>query len=305
MRTGFTCVLCAYFCLLPSPLLCWQPPSPAAAFLLDETPAPVIGTAENSPVEEGDTLTRIARAKGLGYNGLVRANPGIDPWLPEPGLPLLLPYTGIIPGPLTPGITVNLAEMRLYHLWRENGRLRARIYPVGIGISGRETPEGVFTISNRVEKPTWIVPPAIGLERPELPRTVPPGPENPLGDFWLGLSRPGYGIHGTSEPFGVGRRVSHGCLRLYPEDIRDLFERVEVGTPVRIVYQPVKVGLKDGALFVEIHHDYSHRLPDPVADVSRQIGELGWQEGIDWKAVGEEIETARGVPRVVSQKAFE
>jgi L,D-transpeptidase ErfK/SrfK len=195
--------------------------------------------------------------------------------------------------------------MRLYHLFRENGRLRVRIYPVGIGISGWETPEGVFTISNRVENPTWIVPHAIGLERPELPPTVPPGPENPLGDFWLGLSRPGYGIHGTSEPFGVGRRVSHGCLRLYPEDIRDLFERVEIGTPVRIIYQPVKVGLKRGALFVEIHHDYSGRLPDPVADVSRQIGELGWRGEIDWKTIDEEIETARGVPRVISREALE
>ncbi|WP_081703041.1 L,D-transpeptidase family protein [Desulfuromonas sp. TF] len=305
MRGGFFCALCASFCMLPSPLLCWYPQSPAEAFLRDEIPSPVVGTAATSSVEEGDTLTQIARAKGVGYDGLVRANPGVDPWLPEPGLPLLLPYTSIVPGPLTSGITVNLAEMRLYHLFRENGRLRVRIYPVGIGISGWETPEGVFTISNRVEKPTWIVPHAIGLERPELPPTVPPGPENPLGDFWLGLSRPGYGIHGTSEPFGVGRRVSHGCLRLYPEDIRDLFERVEIGTPVRIIYQPVKVGLKRGALFVEIHHDYSDRLPDPVADVSRQIGELGWRGEIDWKTVGEEVETARGVPRVISREAFE
>jgi len=260
--------------------------------------------AETFSVTEGETLTQIARAKGLGYNGLVRANPGVDPWLPEPGLPLLLPYTGIIPGPLIPGITVNLAEMRLYHLCLENGRLRVRIYPVGVGIPGRETPEGAFTISNRIVSPTWVVPPDIGRERPELPGTVPPGPENPLGGFWLGLSRAGYGIHGTNEPFGVGRRVSHGCLRLYPEDIRDLFERVEIGTPVRILYQPVKVGLKNGILFVEVHPDYSGRLTDPRADVSRQIEELGWKGEIDWKAVDEEIGTARGVPRVISRQAI-
>lgn len=301
MRTGFSCAVCALLCLLPSPLLSWHPQSPAESLLRDETPAPVVGTAATSFVEDGDTLTQIARSKGLGYHGLVRANPGVDPWLPKPGRLLLLPYTGIFPGPLTDGITVNLAELRLYHLCRENGRLRVRIYPVGIGISGWETPEGAFTISNRIESPTWIVPPAIGKERPELPRTVAPGPENPLGDFWLGLSLPGYGIHGTSEPFGVGRRVSHGCLRLYPEDIRDLFARVEIGTPVRILYQPVKVGLKRGALFVEIHPDYSGRLPDPLAEVSRQVRELGWRKEIDWRTIEEEIETARGIPRIISR----
>jgi L,D-transpeptidase ErfK/SrfK len=292
--------LCALLCLLPSPIVAWYPQSPADSFLLDDTPAPVVGTAATSSVEEGDTLTQIARAKGLGYEGLVRANPGVDPWIPEPGHPLLLPYTGIVPGPLAPGITVNLAELRLYHLCREDGRLRVRIYPAGIGIVGWETPEGSFTITKRIEKPTWIVPPAIRKERPELPRTVAPGPENPLGDYWLGLSVPGYGIHGTGEPFGVGRRVSHGCLRLYPEDIRDLFDRVEVGTPVRILYQPVKVGLKRDSLFVEIHPDYSGRLPDPAAEVSRQMKKLGWRGEIDWTAVEREIEAQRGIPRIIS-----
>jgi L,D-transpeptidase ErfK/SrfK len=301
MRIGVTCALCALLCLLPSHLFSWYPQSPAESFLRDETPAPVVGTAATSSVEEGDTLTQIARAKGVGYEGLVRANPGVDPWIPEPGLPLLLPYTGIIPGPLAPGITVNLAELRLYYLCRENGRLRVRIYPVGIGIVGCETPEGSFTISSRIENPIWIVPPAIARERPELPRTVAHGPENPLGDYWLGLSLPGYGIHGTSEPFGVGRRVSHGCLRLYPEDIRDLFDRVEIGTPVRIIYQPVKVGLKRDSLFVEIHPDYSGRLSDPAAEVSRQMEELDWRGEIDWTAVGKEIEAKRGIPRIISR----
>lgn len=302
MRIGFLRASCALLCLLPHPAFPWYPQLPADALLLDENPAPVVGTAATSFVEEGDTLTHIARAKGLGYQSLLHANPEVDPWLPEPGKPLLLPYTSIVPAPLTEGITVNLAEMRLYHLFREDGRMQVRIYPVGIGLIGSETPEGTFTIRNRIEKPTWVVPPAIGREKPELSPTVAPGPENPLGEYWLGLSAAGYGIHGTIEPFGVGRRVSRGCLRLYPEDIRDLFHRVQIGTPVRIIYRPVKVGLRKGGLFVEIHPDYSGRIADSAEEVRRQLRELGWDGEIDWTVVEKEIEAAKGLPRLISRQ---
>jgi L,D-transpeptidase ErfK/SrfK len=265
-------------------------------------PTPVVGTARTVTTGEGDDLIRLARAMGVGYEALARANPGVDPWLPGADRQLLLPFSGIFPGPLYTGITVNLAELRLYYLWREGSRLRARIYPVGAGIEGWETPEEVFTIRGKIEKPTWTVPPSIRKERPELPRSVPPGPDNPLGEYWLGLSRGGYGIHGTNEPFGVGRRVSHGCLRLYPEDIRDLFARVEIGTPVRIIFRPVKVGVGNDALFVEIHPDARGVIPDPAQEIRRQAAELGWRHEIDWAAVEREVEAARGVPTLVSRR---
>lgn len=290
------------FCLLlllPA-VFSWYPLRAEEAALTGNSPVPVIGENQLYFAGPDDTLIQLARAAGLGYEALVTANPEIDPWLPETGRTVLLPYATILPPNAWAGITVNLAEFRLYYVWQEDGRYRARTYPVGIGIKGWETPEGEFTIKKKIEKPTWVVPSSIRKERPELGRFVPPGPDNPLGGYWLGLSASGYGIHGTNEPFGVGRRVSHGCIRLYPEDIRDLFARVEIGTPVRVIYQPIKVGLKQNALFVEVHPDRLGRAPDPIDEVIRQKTELGWQGKLDWAALWKGIKEARGIPLQIS-----
>lgn len=263
-------------------------------------PIPVIGSNQVIFAATGDTLMQLARANGLGFQTLAVANPEVDPWQPGAGRPLLLPYAAVLPGRPQTGITVNLAELRLYLVREEEGRQRVRIYPIGIGDEGWETPEGEFAVINKLKRPHWKPPPAIRLERPWLPLRVPPGPENPLGGHWLGFTPQGHGIHGTNQPYGVGRRVSHGCLRLYPEDIRDLFERAEVGTPVRVIYKPLKVGVQDGILYVEAHPDYRQKITDPLAEVERQVKLIDWRDVLDRSAIERTIAESRGIPVPVS-----
>jgi L,D-transpeptidase ErfK/SrfK len=249
-----------------------------------------------------ETLIELARRSGTGYMALIQANPGIDPWLPPAGEKILLPYAFLLPQAAQEGITINLAELRLYYLWTEQGQQRVRAYPVGIGSEGWNTPEGYFTVAQHIEHPSWTAPATIRAAEPGTATSIPPGPNNPLGDYWLGLSAAGYGIHGTNKPFGVGRRVSHGCLRLYPEDIRDLFRRAGKGTPVRIIYQPIKVGLHNGQIFAEIHQDLDRRISDPVAEVLRQIATLPWRGKLDRQALSQAIADHRGVPVVISKQ---
>ncbi len=292
-----TALLCSFSAAAPA----WFPPHSQDGILAGDGPVPVVGTEQFYFVQTGDTLIQLARANGLGYDALHQANPEVDPWLPPSGHLLLLPYETILPGAPREGITVNLADLRLYLVWRKNGLFRVRIYPVGIGDQGWETPEGNFSVLRKVRQPGWSVPASIRKEHPELPREVPPGPDNPLGDFWIGFSPQKHGIHGTNRPYGVGRRVSHGCIRLYPEDIRNLFGLVEVGTPVHIVYRPVKVGIRKGTLFVEVHPDYLRRIADPLGEVMRQAGALGWRAGISRKAILKALAEARGIPVPVSR----
>lgn len=268
--------------------------------LMGTGPIPVVGSNQTIFTSENDTLIQLARANGLGFQTLVAANPDVDPWLPGIGRPLLLPYAAVLPGRPQNGITVNLAELRLYFVWEEAGLQRVRIYPIGIGDEGVETPEGDFAILSKLKDPHWHPPRSIRLERPELPSSVPPGPENPLGDYWLGFTSTGHGIHGTNKPYGVGRRVSHGCLRLYPEDIRDLYAKTEIGTPVRILYKPLKVGVQDGILYVEAHGDYRQEITDPLAEIERQVKLLGWPNALDRSAIERAIAESRGIPVPVS-----
>jgi len=282
------------------PAAAWYPRG-AAARLDGAVPVPVIGGEQVVFCAPGDTLVELARANGLGFTALAAANPGVDPWLPERGRPLHLPYGAVFPGQPTPGITVNLAEMRLYLVWRQEGTLLVRIYPLGVGDQGWETPEGVFAIRSKIRSPVWAPPPSIRRERPDLPARILPGEDNPLGDFWLGFTPQGHGLHGTNEPYGVGRRVSHGCLRLYPEDIRDLFSRVTVGTPVRVIYQPLKVGVHDGALYLEAHRGYRGEALDGEAEVRRQAAQIGWRGEIDGGRLRQVLRAACGIPAPVSR----
>lgn len=295
-------LICLFFsiCLLCPTAYGWYPHQPEES-LLPQTGGPtLIGTHFIYHVHHGDTLIEVARKFGLGYLALARANPGIDPWLPAEGEKVLLPYAFLPPPALQPGITINLAELRLYYVWREADRLRVRVYPVGIGRSGWDTPTGEFAVTRKIVHPVWHPPASIRLENPQLPASVPAGPGNPLGEYWLGLSQPGYGIHGTNKPYGVGRRVSHGCLRLYPEDIRDLFARARIGTPVRIIRQAVKAGRKNGRLLLEVHRP--GETPDPALmdQALRNIEQLPWRGPVDIQAVKREISLGRGVPTVVS-----
>lgn len=217
----------------------------------NENPAQVVGTVGFYLTETTDTFVDLAQRFDVGYVELRAANPDVDPWLPGEGRLITLPTMHLLPDAPHRGIVINIGELRLYFFPSNSASVTS--YPIGIGQEGKNTPEGTTRIVDKRVKPTWIPPPSIRLEKPELPAAIPPGPDNPLGDYALYTGWSGYLIHGTNKPAGVGRRVSHGCIRLYPTDIAELFKRVAVGTPVTVVNQAVKVGWVGNDLYLEVH----------------------------------------------------
>jgi L,D-transpeptidase ErfK/SrfK len=214
----------------------------------------VVGLSGSHWVKGGESLIEIARKFDLGYNEIVDANPGVDPFVPGNGTRIILPTSWILPDTtVRSGMVINLSELRLYYYYRLKDINYVRTFPVGIGREGDPTPTGIFRVVEKIVSPAWYVPESISKENPNLPKIIPAGPDNPLGSFAMRLSLPTILIHGTNKPWGIGRRVSHGCIRLYPEDIPRLFALVPTGTVVEIVSQPVKVGMRDGRVYVEVH----------------------------------------------------
>ncbi len=302
MWKKINCVTVLFIFLLTAcSAMAWDPELKSDSFLLSpDWQGEVIGAHRFHTVGPQETLMELARDKMLGYNNLQNANPGIDPWFPTPGQVVLLPYSTILPIEAKPGITINLAELRLYYIWKENNRFRARTYPVGIGSEGTESPTGQFAIRSKIKNPTWTIPQSIRKERPESPVSIPPGPKNPLGKYWMGFSHNGFGIHGTNIPLGVGRRVSHGCLRLYPEDIEDLFNRADIGTPLQIINNPIKVGIKNGMLFLEVHRTLQEDGDELKKEIVRQARILNWSGSIDWDGIDRTLKENRGIPFPIS-----
>ena len=215
----------------------------------------IIGNMSSYTVKNNESLIEIARSFDLGFNAISEANPGLDEFLPGTGKTLQIPAEWILPDVRNRrGIVVNISEMRLYFF---PGKSPDSVitYPIGIGDEGKDTPQGNFRIIQKIDRPYWTVPKSIRKEKPDLPKVVAPGPDNPLGTHALRLSLPTVLIHGTDRPFGIGRRVSHGCMHLYPEDIPRLFGAVRVGEPVTIVREPVKIGTSHGRVYVEVHGD--------------------------------------------------
>lgn len=249
MRYKTIVVLSLLTSLLPSPVIAEE----GYPYSLNTT---LIGTMRYYEVKEDESLIEIARIFNLGFNEIADANPGLDPFVPPPGKKIKIPTIWVLPEKRPPGgIVINLSEMRLYYFVKKGNKRFVKTYPVGIGDEGAETPTGVFKITHKIEAPAWHVPESIRKERPELPSVVPPGPDNPLGSHALRLSNSSILIHGTDKPWGIGRRVSHGCIRLYPEDIVKLFYDVNVGLDVYIVREPIKIGRKGKELYIEIHKD--------------------------------------------------
>ena len=197
----------------------------------------IIGKITHYVTREDDTLLDLARWNGLGYTEMIAANRGIDPWVPGAGVKLTIPGAHILPDAPREGVVLNLADQRLYVFNAEDGTVES--VPIGIGKSAWNTPTGRTKVVRKRANPTWYVPKSIRKEDPELPAVVRPGPLNPLGHFAIDLGWPSYLLHGTNRPYGVGRRVSHGCVRLYPEDIARLFIRIPIGVPVTVVDQEI------------------------------------------------------------------
>lgn len=236
----------------------------------------VIGALTYVESRAADTLLEIARRHGLGYEEIVRANPAVDPWLPGAGTRVVLPTRYILPPGPRRGLVLNLPEYRMYYFPEPETGEPALVmtYPVSIGRMDWATPLGETRVVSKVVNPSWYPPESVRAEhaadgRP-LPRIVPPGPDNPLGTRAMRLGLPSYLIHGTNRPAGVGMRVTHGCIRMFPEDIEFLFERVGVNTPVRILNEPVKLGWDSDRLLMEVHRTLDV-APVPVEDEQAAI----------------------------------
>ncbi|NHO65746.1 L,D-transpeptidase family protein [Aestuariicella hydrocarbonica] len=219
----------------------------------------LIGTIETVAARYEDTLLDIAVHYGIGQEEIVWANPHVDRWLPGEGTPVIIPSSFILPRTPLKGLVLNLPEMRLY-FYPKAGQGKTPVvetYPVSIGRQDWDTPQGTTRIISKVKNPAWYPPDSIRLEHEQrgesLPRVVPPGPDNPLGNYALKLEIPGYLIHGTNKTFGIGLQASHGCIRLSPGDIEQLFPQVASGTAVRIVNQPAKAGWLGDTLYLEVH----------------------------------------------------
>ena len=262
----------------------------------------VIGRLAVIRLEKGDTLPDIARHFSLGINAISAANPGVDVWVPEAGERVILPLSFILPDTPRKGIVVNLAAMRLFQYKVDGTSLSVTTYPIGVGTRERPTPTGKMRVARKAARPTWHVPASIAEDHRKkgdiLPAAVPPGPENPLGEYALYLSKSGYLIHGTNKPASIGLTATNGCLRLYPENVKTLFEETPVSTPVLIVEQPYLTGQRDGVLYLEAHApmEESGALESEKLHATLRTIEKKAARALDWKKVKEVQAEARGIP---------
>ncbi|MEI6459979.1 MAG: L,D-transpeptidase family protein [Pseudomonadota bacterium] len=274
----------------------------------------VVGAVIITVAAADDTLPDIARRFNVGYEEIVRANPGVDPWLPGRGREIVVPTAFVLPNAPQEGVVVNIAAMRLFYYPRvPKGAPRVVItHPIGIGKVGWKTPEGVTRIVARQKDPVWIPPDSVRKEHRDngdpLPATVLAGPDNPLGAHLFRLGWPTYLIHGTNKPYGVGMRSSHGCLRLYPEDIAALFDAIPIGTTVQVVNQPTVLGWRAGTLYVQAFgpmEDDRQAAARPLATAAAMQTSLGRRLDahgavVDWARVARESVVASGLPMPVS-----
>jgi len=262
----------------------------------------VIGRLAVIKLEKGDTLPDIARHFSLGINAISAANPGVDVWVPEAGERILLPLSFILPDTPRKGIVVNLATMRLFHYQGDSKSLVVSTYPVGVGTEERPTPTGQTRVARKTTRPTWHVPASIAADHRKkgdiLPAKIPPGPENPLGEYALYLSKTGYLIHGTNKPASIGLKATNGCMRLYPENIEILYRKTPVNTPVAIVNQPYLIGQRDGVLYLEAHKPLEDSGALELEKIYATLRTIEKKSALtlDWKKVKEVQSEARGIP---------
>ncbi len=296
------------------------PPAPTLAapvdthkFVLADPNQDVVGTVQITIAAKSDTLLDIARRFNVGYEEIERANPGVDIWLPGAGRRIVVPTQFVLPAAPREGIVIDVAALRLYYFppHRPGTPLVVYTHPIGIGKDGWSTPEGVTKVTARVKDPVWR--PSEALRRDHfndngevVPAVVPAGPDNPLGKYEFKLGWPSYLIHGTNKPYGIGLRSSHGCVRLYPEDIEKLYAMAPIGTPVRVVNQPFLFGWQEHQLYLQAYpildddkRDWKHAqrtlmqrmLPQHVRAAMQRDGVT-----IDWERVSALTSAPRGVP---------
>jgi len=262
----------------------------------------VVGQAFYVKARHEDTLLDIGRHNGLGYDEMKSANPRVDMWVPGKDADVLVPTQYVLPNAPRQGVVLNLAEKRLYY-FLSSGEVVT--YAISIGREGWSTPLGSFSIASKVKDPTWTPPASIRAEHAAqgdiLPAVVPAGPDNPLGQYAMRLSAKGYLIHGTNKPWGLGMDVSHGCIRMYPEDIEELYPKVPVKTPVTIVNQPFKVGWHGDDLYLEVHATDEDKSRSPSEAIPASIADAQGVN-VDWDEVRRAINENTGLPHLVGSR---
>jgi L,D-transpeptidase ErfK/SrfK len=289
-------------------------PVPTAThhFTIDPAAGEVVGYVQRTVIGKEDTLPDVARRFDVGYEEMLLANPGVDPWLPGVGREVIVPTQFVLPAAPHEGVVVNVAAMRIFYYPPHKKGEPQEVYthPIGIGKVGWKTPEGTTKIVSRQKDPVWVVPKSVRDEHAEdgdvLPSKVPAGPDNPLGQYMFRLGWPSYLIHGTNKPYGVGMRSSHGCMRLYPEDIAVFFDMIPIGTSVTVVNQPYLFGWHDGVLYLQAYavmeddsRDWTKnrkRLLDHLLNPKLRQRIADHDGEIDWQRVGDLAHAPRGVP---------
>jgi L,D-transpeptidase ErfK/SrfK len=257
----------------------------------------VIGSPSWYTIHDKDTLLDIARRNGLGYNEVELLYPRMDAWVPPNGKRITVPTFWVLPPSQHEQLVINVAELRLYFFDKATSTVQTN--PIGIGDEGWETPLGTFYITEKRPNPTWYIPQS--LQAKYGMASMPPGPENPLGEFVMKFSAGAYGIHGTAMPWGVGRLVSHGCIRCYPEHIRILYPQVPVGAKLEIIYEPVKIGQKDGQIYVEAHPDVYRKIPDLEQYAADKLAKHPLADQVDMNKFRMALMLQNGVPTNVTR----
>ena len=295
----------------------WAVNSAANTYILPPEDQYMVGQLRELTIGRDTTLSDEARTYNVGFNEIRLANTGIDPWLPQNNSVIRLPTQHLLPDAEREGIVLNVPEMRLYYYPKpvKNEPPVVITHPVSIGRGNWETPLGKTRIINKKENPEWRPPESIRKEHLEegeyLPEVVPAGPENPLGDFALRLNIPGYLIHGTNKPYGIGMRVTHGCVRMYPEDIAGIFNQVKINTPVNIIHQPYKFGWYLDTLYMEAHPlvDENNVFVKDLISLYRAVRKINEQLGsdreVDWQDAVKIASNPTGIPTPVKIKLIE
>jgi L,D-transpeptidase ErfK/SrfK len=308
---GALAVLSALVLLCSGTVACAQ----GARYILPTKGDSVVGTVLTVTAEHEDTLLDIGRRYGVGYEEIISANPGVDPWLPGAGTEVLIPTRYVLPDAPRDGIVVNLPEHRLYYYPPVKAGEQPIVitYAISTGKMDWKTPLGITKVASKQAMPNWHPPASVRKEHIEkgdpLPAVVPPGPDNPLGEYAMRLGIPGgaYMIHGTNRPAGVGMQVTHGCIRMFPEDIEEFFKLIPVNTKVNLIDQTTKVGWNRGRLVVERHPPLEGST-DPLhsnpAELKRRLeaAMAGRNVDLDWTVAQRVFEMANGVPAPVGRE---
>lgn len=257
----------------------------------------VVGSLQPHVINKGEDLLEIARHYGLGYNSLGMLHRDWDPFILPVGTEILIPTLWVVPNPRGRQLIVNTGAMRLYYFVKNGTQVYT--FPIGMGVLDFKTPQGNFTVVRKKAKPAWHIPKS--LQAKYGMAVMPPGPDNPLGDYRLSLSWGDFAIHGTSMPWGVGRLVSHGCTRLYPEHIKKLFGLVPVGTTVSYIYEPALVGFRQGQVYLSVHEDYYFKIRSMIFHVLNLLESRGLTGLVNMERVMQTVEERTGMPMDISR----